>query len=320
EKNLKKLLDSVDILHTSHPPGVLYAFKEHTRMHRLGDLHFAEEATSEEWSGYMEGAVRSGYRVAAEIVSERRQMVDNSGAYNRCELVTDQEALRYFKASKFMSRYASSQVVKALLAHPRVDPSAGNNEAFLNASKRDRLKTVKLLLSDPRVDPSVDDNKAIHTASHYEVELDRIIQNIANEMLLLLLAHPKVDPSARDNEAVRNASRAGYAKVVRLLLSDPRVDPTAQNSEAMRTAMREGHEKVVEVLLSDPRSNHMNIIHLIFFTATSTSEVVPNLHELLRNSFTEKKATTSSQSLQLPIDSHEISSRLTEESIITKAK
>ncbi|PRP84209.1 hypothetical protein PROFUN_08409 [Planoprotostelium fungivorum] len=55
-----------------NPPGVLYAFKEHTRMRRVGDLHFAGEATSEEWSGYMEGAVRSGYRVAAEIISERR--------------------------------------------------------------------------------------------------------------------------------------------------------------------------------------------------------------------------------------------------------
>ncbi|PRP86026.1 hypothetical protein PROFUN_05797 [Planoprotostelium fungivorum] len=46
-----------------NPPGVLFQFQDETRTKTLGNLHFAGEATSEEWSGYMEGAVRSGYRV-----------------------------------------------------------------------------------------------------------------------------------------------------------------------------------------------------------------------------------------------------------------
>jgi monoamine oxidase len=34
---------------------------------RSGNLHFAGEHTSVDFQGYMEGAVRSGYRCAAEI-------------------------------------------------------------------------------------------------------------------------------------------------------------------------------------------------------------------------------------------------------------
>ncbi|HEX6856241.1 MAG TPA: FAD-dependent oxidoreductase [Streptosporangiaceae bacterium] len=34
---------------------------------REGNLHFAGEHTSQDYQGYIEGALRSGYRCAAEI-------------------------------------------------------------------------------------------------------------------------------------------------------------------------------------------------------------------------------------------------------------
>jgi monoamine oxidase len=34
------------------------------------DLHFAGTETAGEWKGYMEGAVRSGERAAAEVIKD----------------------------------------------------------------------------------------------------------------------------------------------------------------------------------------------------------------------------------------------------------
>lgn len=53
-----------------NPPGVLTSFEEDERdeMSRIGNLHFAGDATSEIWQGYMEGALLSGRRVADRIV------------------------------------------------------------------------------------------------------------------------------------------------------------------------------------------------------------------------------------------------------------
>jgi hypothetical protein len=44
------------------------------------------------------------------------------------------------------------EVVKLLLADPRVDPSAGNQYAIVWATENSHLQVVKLLLDDQRVD------------------------------------------------------------------------------------------------------------------------------------------------------------------------
>lgn len=48
------------------PPGVLTAFKSATQVNRIGDIIFAGDGTSEQWQGYMEGAVCSGKRAAQD--------------------------------------------------------------------------------------------------------------------------------------------------------------------------------------------------------------------------------------------------------------
>lgn len=50
------------------PPGQMHNFDQLRNAH--GNVHFAGTATSIEWCGYMSGAIQSGYRGVAEILSD----------------------------------------------------------------------------------------------------------------------------------------------------------------------------------------------------------------------------------------------------------
>jgi ankyrin repeat protein len=136
-----------------------------------------------------------------------------------------------------------SDVVRQLLAHSSVDPSACKNYAIRWASVNCHTEVVRLLLADPRVDPSDRNNWDIMGAS----------VNGHTEVVRLLLAHPNVDPSDRDNFVIKWASYFGHTEVVRLLLTHPKVDPTADNNFAIRYASENGHSEVVRLLLEHPK-------------------------------------------------------------------
>ena len=53
---------------TYSPPGVLTGLREATGPQPAGPLHFAGDGTSAQWPGYMDGAIRSGERAAAEAL------------------------------------------------------------------------------------------------------------------------------------------------------------------------------------------------------------------------------------------------------------
>jgi monoamine oxidase len=53
---------------TYNPPGVLTAFGKATSARPVGPIHFAGDGTTPLWPGYMEGAIRSGERAAAEVL------------------------------------------------------------------------------------------------------------------------------------------------------------------------------------------------------------------------------------------------------------
>jgi monoamine oxidase len=55
---------------TSLPPGVLDSLGGDGLREPCGDLHFAGTETAGEWKGYMEGAIRSGERAAAEVAKD----------------------------------------------------------------------------------------------------------------------------------------------------------------------------------------------------------------------------------------------------------
>lgn len=55
---------------TSLSPGVLDTLGPDALREPIGNLHFAGTETAGEWKGYMEGAVRSGERAAAEVIKD----------------------------------------------------------------------------------------------------------------------------------------------------------------------------------------------------------------------------------------------------------
>ncbi|KAJ5082327.1 hypothetical protein N7532_011370 [Penicillium argentinense] len=55
---------------TTLPPGILDTLGGDGLRSPVGNLHFAGTETAGEWKGYMEGAVRSGERAAAEVVKD----------------------------------------------------------------------------------------------------------------------------------------------------------------------------------------------------------------------------------------------------------
>jgi ankyrin repeat protein len=133
--------------------------------------------------------------------------------------------------------------VRLLLTHPQVDPSTGNNEALMKASRCGHVDVIRLLLTDVRVDPTARDNAAIKIAS----------KSNFSDVVRLLLADRRIDPAAGDNAAIGKASKHGAIDVVRILLTYQRVDPSANNNYAIRQASVRGHIDVVRLLLTDAR-------------------------------------------------------------------
>lgn len=62
---------------TSLPPGVLDSLGGDSLRQSCGNLHFAGTETAGEWKGYMEGAIRSGERAAAEVAKELASAVSS---------------------------------------------------------------------------------------------------------------------------------------------------------------------------------------------------------------------------------------------------
>jgi hypothetical protein len=143
--------------------------------------------------------------------------------------------------------YASghTEIVRLLLADPRIDPSDNGEQLTLSgACERKIPEMVRLLLSDPRVEPG-----------HPNVIVAACRGGNA-EIVRTLLAYESVDPSAEDNDGndgLAEACGAGHTEVVRLLLADERVDPNRE--DILLHACRQGFTEVLRLLLADPRVN-----------------------------------------------------------------
>lgn len=76
------------------PPGVLAGYGEWLRR-PIGPLHWAGTETSPVWTGYIEGAIRSGERAAAEVLAA------TGPAKEPCALSTLEHEMRHHPASMF---------------------------------------------------------------------------------------------------------------------------------------------------------------------------------------------------------------------------
>jgi ankyrin repeat protein len=104
--------------------------------------------------------------------------------------------------------------MEALLADPRVNPSAHNSGALRGAVYWGQTDAVRLLLADGRADPAAEDYYALWQpacAGHLPI-------------VSLLLADGRADPAAHDSLALWMAGRSGHVAVVRALLADGRVN------------------------------------------------------------------------------------------------
>jgi Ankyrin repeats (3 copies) len=199
---------------------------------------------SEKHKDAIEGRVRCHYH-SLEKCTEALKWACRNGLFDivRMLLADPRVDPSACNAIAWASENGNAATVKLLLANPRVDPSASNQEAIRWASGRGHTEIIRMLLADPRIDPSVDNQYALRRASiRGQIDIAR-----------MLLADSRVDPSARNQDAIYWASKNGHTEIVRILLADPRVDPSANNQYALRVASWSGHTEIARVLLADPR-------------------------------------------------------------------
>ena len=110
-------------------------------------------------------------------------------------------------AIKMASINGHTEIVKLLLADPRVDPGDGKNPAIKWVVFNGYTEIVELLLKDSRVNPADCKNFAIRMASKYGCV----------NIVKLLLKDSRVDPAA-DLNIIKQAALSGNKKMVKLLL------------------------------------------------------------------------------------------------------
>lgn len=98
-------------------------------------------------------------------------------------------------------------MIRILLADPRINPQDRGGKAFLVAIRNGYLDIVKLLLTDRRIDPSINHNEAFILAA----------KTGRTDIVRLLLRDPRVDPFDQDGAALRLAQENGHMEIARLL-------------------------------------------------------------------------------------------------------
>ncbi len=138
----------------------------------------------------------------------------------------------YIKASSFGGY---TEIVRILLAHPRVDPT---NMEFWEATHWGNVATVDLLLADGRPDPGAEYEHWGNIALAKAVEPD---------VVRALLRDPRVEPSRVLTHHIHRRD----GKTLEILLQDPRVCPTSQD---LTTAVEGGYDGSLKALLKDGRA------------------------------------------------------------------
>ncbi|KAJ3030026.1 UNVERIFIED_CONTAM: hypothetical protein HDU68_010375 [Siphonaria sp. JEL0065] len=164
------------------------------------------------------------------------------------------------------------EVVQALLQDARVDPSAQNNFALEAAVDGGHTKLVEILLQDPRVDPSFGNNNIIVLASH----------NNRPGIVRVLLQDSRVDPTVEEHTAFAFAAQEGYLEVCQELLKDPRIDPSVDEYSVVRMAVLVGHVNILKILLNDSRVSKQHAIKSWMIDISKTARRA-EMVELLEN-------------------------------------
>lgn len=162
------------------------------------------------------------------------------------------------------------EVVKALLAHPKVEPNghllwvAAVNRHFdvLNylCESTDVLSTAKhenvveafkyaVMFGDMQTFSRLLHHPAISPAMLSSTILNQACAGGHVEMVTALLRDGRVTPT---ETSLANASFRGQVEVMRVLLADKRIDPAANDNEALRYACLHGQLEAAKLLLACP--------------------------------------------------------------------
>lgn len=137
------------------------------------------------------------------------------------------------------------------LAASSASPSDGSlslRDALWEAALHGHVDVVRVLLADPRVDPRADDSAALREAAGCGHGLQAVE---------LLLADGRADPAAKGCEALMRAIKAFDERSAMRLLADPRLPDlsTVPQQHFLVAAARRGLVNVVSQLLTDERAS-----------------------------------------------------------------
>ncbi|CAH6421296.1 Hypothetical protein POVR2_LOCUS337, partial [uncultured virus] len=175
-------------------------------------------------------------------------------------------------AVSLAATHGSVNVLEAMLADPRIDPSSRNQAALRGACDAIQLGSIELLIADPRVDPRIDDQRPLILACQYG----------SSRLLRLLLADRRIDPADNNQYALVVACENYHAEVVEILLTDDRIDPRHREYEALNRAAMAHATECIQVFLQDPR---VVVSHSDLFEIACAANNLPLVKRLIQDGF-----------------------------------
>jgi ankyrin repeat protein len=136
-------------------------------------------------------------------------------------------------------RFGHTDIVRMLLADPRVQKVSLDGFALVNASGLGHTEIVKLLLKEGRIDPNTYSGDPLKRACLYG----------QTDVVRVLLADPRTN---FNYEPMQTAARYGLVDIIKLFLAHPKVDVYMMES-AFMAAMRDEQDAIVELIKADTK-------------------------------------------------------------------
>ncbi|KAI9353759.1 hypothetical protein BDR26DRAFT_849183 [Obelidium mucronatum] len=153
-----------------------------------------------------------------------------------------------------------TEIVRLLLSHPNIDPSAGENLALKSATKKRNFEVINMLLKDPRVDPCIHRGRLFQLACKYgNVELlgrllsdSRFRLSDFDPLVPLRTAFKRGNPQILEllvrymnlNHILTVATEYQNLQVLEQLFSSGRLGLDFEDSNALRVACLDGNPDV----------------------------------------------------------------------------
>eukprot|EP00029_Vermamoeba_vermiformis_P010370 TRINITY_DN5418_c0_g1_i1.p1 TRINITY_DN5418_c0_g1~~TRINITY_DN5418_c0_g1_i1.p1 ORF type:complete len:485 (-),score=79.51 TRINITY_DN5418_c0_g1_i1:7-1461(-) len=189
------------------------------------------------------------------------------------------------------------EVVKVLLADPKIDPSFNRNEALRTAVMTGNITAAKILLEDPRVGVCGQNR-------HMLIRL--AVSNNSAKMVKLILNFPEVDPAGVVEEPTITDTKKltvnpttfdiavshNSLKIIRILLADKRINAFYYTGYTIAIALRMNRISIARTLLNDEKTTLIDSSHYQIIVKLAVKkqllDVVTKVSELRRQNLSAK--------------------------------